>query len=211
MPPIDAVVFDVGNVLLDWNPRHLFRKLFADSERMEWFLANICTPAWNLEQDRGRSFGEAVAELVARHPQWELEIRVFDERWDETVAGEIPGSVELMRRLKDKVPLYAITNFSREKYARTRERFAFLADFEGVVVSAHEGLLKPDLAIYRLFLDRYGLEAGRCLFIDDSQRNVEAAREIGMNAVQFLDAQGLARDLARFGVLEAPSASLPPA
>jgi HAD superfamily hydrolase (TIGR01509 family) len=205
MQSIDTVVFDVGNVLLDWDPRHLYRKVFADKDRMEWFLANVCTPSWNIEQDRGRSFAVAIAELVARHPQWEHEIRAFDERWEETVAGEIAGSVAILNRLKGKVALYAITNFSREKYAVTLERFAFLKHFEGVVVSAHEGLLKPDLAIYRLFLDRYGREAGSCLFIDDSQRNVDGALAAGMQAIRFRSAAELATDLAKFGLIESES------
>jgi HAD superfamily hydrolase (TIGR01509 family) len=203
MPKIDTVIFDVGNVLLDWNPRHLYRKLFADEERMEWFLANICTPAWNLEQDRGRSFPEAVRELVARHPEWEREIRAFDERWHEMIAGEIAGSIELLATLKQKgVRLFALTNFSREKYDETFARFPFLREFEGIIVSGHEGLLKPDSAIFRLLLDRYGREAPRCLFIDDSPRNVEGARRMGMEAVQFTDAASLKRDLERLGLTE---------
>ena len=201
MRSIDTVVFDVGNVLLDWDPRHLYRKLFADSERMEWFLANICTPAWNVEQDRGRSFAEATALLVDRHPEWEAEIRAFDERWEETVAGEIAGSVALLAHLKGKVALYSITNFSREKYALACERFAFLKAFEGVIVSAHEGLLKPDPAIFRLFLERYGRDASRCLFIDDSQRNVDGALAAGMQAIRFRGAKELAADLSRLGLL----------
>jgi 2-haloacid dehalogenase len=204
MPRIDTVIFDVGNVLLDWNPRHLYRKLFADEERMEWFLANICTPAWNLEQDRGRSFAEAVRELVSRHPEWEREIRAFDERWHETIAGEIAGSIELLPQLKKKgIGLFALTNFSREKYDETFLRFPFLREFEGIIVSGHEGLLKPDAAIFRLFLDRYAREASRCLFVDDSARNVEGARRVGMEAVQFSDAASLRRDLARLGLVEA--------
>jgi 2-haloacid dehalogenase len=202
MERIDAVVFDVGNVLLDWNPRYLYRKLFADEGRMEWFLANICTPAWNIEQDRGRSFAEAVSELVGRHPEWESEIRAFDERWDETVAGEIAGSVALLHEVKARLPVYAITNYSREKYARSLQRFAFLSVFDGVVVSAHERLLKPDPAIYRLFLERYGRSAETCLFIDDSQRNVDGARSTGMQAIRFLNADQLATDLALFGLIE---------
>jgi len=201
MRSIDTVVFDVGNVLLDWDPRHLYRKLFADSERMEWFLANICTPAWNVEQDRGRSFAEATALLVDRHPEWEAEIRAFDERWEETVAGEIAGSVALLTHLKGKVALYSITNFSREKYALACERFPFLKAFEGVIVSAHEGLLKPDPAIFRLFLERYGRDASRCLFIDDSQRNVDGALAAGMQAIRFRGAKELAADLSRLGLL----------
>jgi 2-haloacid dehalogenase len=202
MPLIDTVIFDVGNVLLDWNPRHLFRKMFDDHERMEWFLANICSPAWNIEQDRGRTFAEGVALLLARHPEWEREIRAFDERWEETVGGEIAGSIALLRQLKGKVALYAITNFSREKFALSHARYAFLREFEGVVVSGHEGLLKPDAAIYQVFLERYGRDASRCLFVDDSQRNVDGALAIGMHAVLFRDAAGLAADLARFGLLE---------
>jgi HAD superfamily hydrolase (TIGR01549 family) len=207
MPLIDTVIFDVGNVLLDWDPRHLYRKLFGDHERMEWFLANICNPAWNIEQDRGRSFADGVAELLARHPQWEREIRAFDERWEETVGGEIAGSIELLGRLKGKAALYSITNFSREKFALSLQRYAFLREFEGVVVSAHEGLLKPDPAIYRLFLERYGREASRCLFIDDSQRNVDGAKAVGMHAVHFRGAAQLTTDLARFGLLDAAAAT----
>jgi 2-haloacid dehalogenase len=204
MPRIDTVIFDVGNVLLDWNPRHLYRKLFGDEERMEWFLANICTPAWNLEQDRGRPFEKAVRDLIVRHPEWEREIRAFDERWHEMIAGEIAGSIELLARLKLKgIRLFALTNFSREKYEETFARFPFLREFEGIIVSGQEGLLKPDAAIFRLFLDRYAREASSCLFIDDSPRNVDGARRVGMEAVQFSDAASLKRDLERLGLMEA--------
>jgi 2-haloacid dehalogenase len=201
MPQIDTVIFDVGNVLLDWNPRHLYRKLFSDHERMEWFLANVCSPAWNIEQDRGRSFADGIGLLLAHHPEWEREIRAYDERWEETVGGEISGSIALMKQLKGKVALYSITNFSREKYALSLECYAFLREFDGVVVSAHEGLLKPDPAIYRLFLERYRREASRCLFVDDSQRNVDGALAVGMHAVHFRGAAQLAADLARFGLI----------
>ena len=203
MPKIDTVIFDVGNVLLDWNPRHLYRKLFDDEERMEWFLANICTSAWNLELDRGGAFAEAVRELVLRHPEWEREIRAFDERWHEMIAGEIAGSIELLARLKRRgVGLFALTNFSREKYDATFPRYPFLREFDGVVVSGHEGVLKPDAAIFRLFLERYRRQAPRCLFIDDSPRNVAGAIQVGMEAVQFTDAASLARDLEKLGLLE---------
>ncbi|MBV9430401.1 MAG: HAD family phosphatase [Hyphomicrobiales bacterium] len=205
MSKIDTVIFDVGNVLLDWNPRHLYRKLFDDEERMEWFLANICTPAWNLEQDRGRSFPEAVRELILLHPEWEREIRAFDERWHEMIPGEIAGSIELLSTLKQRgIRLFALTNFSREKYEETFARFPFLREFEGVIVSGQERLLKPDAAIFRLLLERYACEASRCLFIDDSARNVEGARRIGMQALLFTGAADLERDLERLGLLPAP-------
>jgi 2-haloacid dehalogenase len=202
MPTIDTVVFDIGNVLINWNPRHLYRKLFADEARMEWFLANVCTGAWNLEQDRGRSFAEGVRELIQLHPEWANEIRAYDERWREMVPGEIPGSVAILARLQGQgLPTFAISNFSAEKFALACERFPFLSKFKGVVVSGRERLLKPDVAIYRLFLERYGREASRCLFIDDSAANVEGARKTGMNALRFRDAPQLGRDLAAYRLL----------
>ena len=195
-----VAVFDFGNVLLDWNPRHLYRKLFSDDARMEWFLREVCTPAWNLEQDRGRSFSEGVAELVARHPDLVAEIRAFDERWLETVREPIAGSVALLESLRGNgVPLYAITNFPSEKFALACEAFPFLTSFDGVIVSGDEKLLKPDPAIYRLLLDRYRLNAGDCLFIDDMLANVEGARAVGMHAHHFRYPKGLADDLRQHG------------
>ena len=206
MSAIDTVVFDIGNVLLDWNPRHLYRKIFTDVDRMEWFLANVCTPAWNLEQDRGRTFAEAVSLLSERHPEWANEIAAFDERWVETVAGEIPGSRVLLAELNRRgVKLYAITNFSAEKYEEAAARFGLFADFKGVVVSGRERLLKPDAAIYHLFLERYDVSPARSLFVDDSHVNVEGARRVGMHAVQFHDAARLRTELERLGLLDAPS------
>ena len=206
MSAIDTVVFDIGNVLLDWNPRHLYRKIFTDVDRMEWFLANVCTPAWNLEQDRGRTFAEAVSLLSERHPEWANEIAAFDERWVETVAGEIPGSRVLLAELNRRgVKLYAITNFSAEKYEEAAARFGFFADFKGVVVSGRERLLKPDAAIYHLFLERYDVSPARSLFVDDSHVNVEGARRVGMHAVQFHDVARLRTELERLGLLDAPS------
>ncbi len=199
------VVFDVGNVLVRWDPRHLYRKLFADAERMEWFLTHVCDPAWNLEQDRGRSFADGVAERIARHPEWEAEIRAYDERWFETLDGGIEENVGLLHRLKaEGVPLYAITNFSAEKFAITRTHFPFFDLFDGIVVSGEEQLLKPDPAIYRLLLDRYGLAAADCVFIDDSAANVAGARAIGMEGILYAPGVDLATKLAELGALSGP-------
>ena len=201
-PRISNVVFDIGNVLIHWDPRHLYRRVFADPEEMEHFLKNVCTSAWNLEQDRGRSFAEGVAELLVRFPQHEAAIRAYDERWGEMVPGAIEGSVALMERLEAKgVPLYAITNFSTEKFAEAYPRFPFLARFRGTIVSAHERLVKPDAAIFALFLKRYGLRAEECLFIDDSAANVAAARAAGMAAHHFLGPEGLERELVELGLI----------
>lgn len=178
------LVFDVGNVLIRWDPRFLYETMFDDAERMEWFLANVCTHDWNLEMDRGAAFADQVAALCARHPEWEAEIRAFDERWAEMVPGAVEPNMTLLERLLGRgEPIYAITNFSREKWVEAQARFPLLTRFEGVVVSAHERLIKPDPAIYRTLLDRYGLEAGRCLFIDDSEKNVAGARAVGMRAL----------------------------
>jgi 2-haloacid dehalogenase len=193
---ITTVVFDIGNVLIQWDPRHLYRRIFATPEEVEHFLSTICTSAWNLELDRGRPFAEGVAELVARHPEHEAPIRAFDERWNEMAPGLVQGTLALMERLEARaVPLYAITNFSGEKFAEARLRFPFLDRFRGVIVSAHVRLLKPERAIFELFLARYRLQAQECLFIDDSAANVAGARAVGLTAHHFRDATGLERTL----------------
>jgi 2-haloacid dehalogenase len=193
-------VFDVGNVLIEWDPRHLYRKLFTDAARMEWFLTEVCTNEWNVEQDRGRSFADAVAHLVAKHPDLAAEIRAYDERWPEMIPGEIRETVVLLETLRaNGTRTFAITNFSSEKFPLAQRRFGFLNGFEGVVVSGEEKLLKPDPAIYRTLLDRHGLAAGDCLFIDDSPKNVDGARAVGMHAHHFTDPASLAAELKRSG------------
>jgi 2-haloacid dehalogenase len=196
-----TVVFDVGNVLLRWDPRNLYRKLFDDTAQMEWFLSTVCTNQWNLEQDRGRDWDEAVALLVKDHPAHEKPIRAFHERWDETVAGVFEENVALLDRLrKAGVPNYCITNFSAPKFVLSQKKYPFLAGFDGVIVSGDERLLKPEPEIYNLLLSRYGLEAGDCIFIDDSKANVEGARAVGMHAIHFLETTDLAAELRRHGI-----------
>jgi 2-haloacid dehalogenase len=196
-----VVVFDVGNVLLRWDVRFLYRKLFADEAQMDLFLSTICTPDWNLEQDRGRTWADGVAMLVAQHPQWEREIRSHDERWGETVSGAISGSVAVLEQLKASGRrVYAITNFSDEKWQEALLRFPFLTLFDGVVVSARERILKPNPAIYRVLFDRYNLAPEACVFIDDSAANIATARELGMQAVHFVEPIDLAAELGRLGV-----------
>jgi 2-haloacid dehalogenase len=199
---ISTVVFDVGNVLIEWDPRHLYRRIFDDADEVERFLATICTSAWNLELDRGKPFAEGVAELVSIYPDQEAAIRAFDERWSEMVPGLVPGALPLMERLEEKgVPLYAITNFSREKFAEARLRFPFLDRFRGVIVSAHEQLVKPERAIFELLLDRYGLRAEECLFIDDSAANVAGAKAVGMAGHHFRNAEELEMTLVDLGLI----------
>jgi HAD superfamily hydrolase (TIGR01509 family) len=186
--------------LLHWDPRLLYRKIFADEAKTEWFLTEVCSPAFNLELDSGRPFREAFADLSGRFPDYTEEIRAYDERWLETVAGPIAGGVEVLERLRHNgVPNYAITNFSAEKFAVARAAFPFLDAFDGVVVSGEERVVKPDPAIYRRLLDRYGLSPGDCLFIDDSLKNVLGARAVGMHAHHFESIDGLRSELSRHG------------
>ena len=200
---VRAVVFDLGGVLIDWNPRHLYRKLFdGDAAAMEHFLATVCTPAWNEEQDSGRPFAEAVALLVARHPEQGELIAAYDRRWDEMLAGPIEGTVAILSELKARgTPLAALTNWSAEKFPVARRRFDFLAWFDAIVVSGEIGMRKPDPRIFRHLLERLRLPAGGALFIDDSAANVAAARALGMPALQFSAPAALRADLEALGLL----------
>lgn len=195
-------VFDVGNVLIEWNPRFLFETLISDPCRLDWFMANVWDGDLNLELDRGLPFAEGIARLVARHPNWETEIRAYDTRWDETAPRAIAANVGLLNELWTLgVPRYAITNFSREKFAATRLRFPFLDTFDGLVVSAHERLVKPDPAIFYVLLDRYGLEAGEGVFIDDSARNIEAAAALGFHTVHVQPGVDVRQAVERLGLI----------
>ncbi|MGH6944760.1 MAG: HAD family hydrolase [Geminicoccaceae bacterium] len=198
-----VVVFDLGGVLIDWNPRHLYRKLFdGDDAAMERFLAEVCTSEWNVRQDAGRPFAEAVAELVQRHPDRRTLIEAYHLRWPEMVAGPIKGSVEILAELREAgYELHALTNWSAETFALTRPRFDFLTWFESILVSADVGLIKPDPRIFELLLERIGRNAGECLYIDDSARNVAAAEALGFDAIHFRNADLLRSDLVRRGLL----------
>lgn len=199
--PVDTVVFDIGNVLIEWDPENLYSKLIPDPVERHRFLNEICTMDWNLQQDLGRSWEEAIDELTAIYPEHKDLIAAYSERWHEMVPGEVPGSVAILDELKIAgVPLYAITNFSSEKFTEAKSRFPFLASsFRDTVVSAEERLLKPDRRIFEALLTRNNLEAGACVFIDDSVKNVEGAREAGLEAVHFTGADKLRADLAEFG------------
>jgi 2-haloacid dehalogenase len=200
VPAPTTVVFDIGNVLLRWDPRHLYRKVFADEAQMEWFLREVCTTEWNIEQDRGRSWDEAVAILVERHPEWDAQIRAFHERWHETVVGVFDDNVAVLERLGQAgVPTYAITNFSADKFREAREIYPFLKAFKGVVVSGDERLIKPDRAIFDLFFSRYGLAPQDCVFIDDSKANIDMAEDLGMHVVHYAEPLDLAAALRAHG------------
>ena len=199
----DAVIFDLGGVLVDWDPRYLYRKLFSGDEAgMERFLATVTTPAWNLEQDRGRSFAEAVALLREAHPQQaELGDAYFD-RWPEMLGGAIDGTVDVLAELRAAdVELHAITNWSDETFPHAVARFPWLAWFKTITVSGRERLLKPDAAIFRLMLGRTGLDAHRCVFVDDLAANADAASALGMHGIVFTSPRDLHDALRRLRLL----------
>jgi HAD superfamily hydrolase (TIGR01509 family) len=196
------VVFDLGNVLLRWDPRFLFRTIFADEQRMEWFLANVCNLDWILARDRGSSYAEGVREASRRFPDFAGELQAFNDRWHETLPGVIPETAAMLRKLHDNgVPLYAITNFNDEKFDETLPRFPELLLFRDIIVSGREKLLKPEAAIYQLLLARQGLQAEDCLFIDDNAHNVEGACAVGMHGHHFTSPAGLAAELRGRGLL----------
>lgn len=197
-----VVVFDLGGVLLDWNPRYLYRKLLADEAAVEEFLARVCTQSWNEQQDGGRAIAEATAALVAEHPDRADLIRCYYERWEEMLLGPVAETVALLEELDVRgVPLYALTNFSAETFPIARRRFAFLSRFRAIVVSGQERLLKPDPRFYRLLCDRHAVDPTEAVFIDDSPPNVEAARALGMTAIHFRGAAELRAELGVLGLL----------
>jgi 2-haloacid dehalogenase len=196
-----AVVFDIGNVLLRWDPRNLYRKIFTEAESMEWFLSHVCDGPWNEAQDLGRTWVDAVQERTKLYPQWAAEIRAYDERWMETLDGEIEENVQVLKLAKRVgLRLFAITNFSQEKFRVAREQHSFFELFDGIVVSGEERLIKPDPRIFHLFLDRYRLSAEECVFIDDNRANVATAREVGMKVIHYSGGMDLAAALDEKGV-----------
>ena len=198
-----VVVFDVGGVLLQWDPRHLYRKLFAgDDAAMEHFLGNVCTEEWNERQDAGRTFADAAAELLPAHADQAHLIHAFGRRFDEMIPGAIEETVDILRELKRAgVPLYAVTNWSAETFPSAQNRFDFLAEFDGIVVSGEEGVIKPDPRIFRILLDRYDIPAHAAVFIDDNPANADAATNLGIHGIHFRSAAELRRELVALGLL----------
>jgi 2-haloacid dehalogenase len=199
---LTTVVFDLGGVLIDWDPRYLYRQLFDDPDEMESFLAEVTTAEWNAHQDAGRPWGEAVELLVSEHAERRGLIEAFHRRWPEMLAGEIPGSVDVLADLRAAgVRLVALSNWSMEMFPVARERFDFLAWFEGIVISGDVGVNKPDRRIFEHLVAKLGIEPADALFIDDSPANVEAASALGFCTIQFTDAIALRLELVRLGFL----------
>lgn len=199
--PAESIIFDIGNVLVRWDPRFLYEKLIDDKREREWFLREVVPLSWHTQHDRGRPFAESIAERQAQFPEQAALIAAFYERWEETIAGPIPGSVALLERLDAAgVPIYALSNYSAETFPAFRRRFAFAKRFRDVVISGEEGMVKPDLRLYERAIARFGVDPGRTVFVDDRPDNVTAAREAGLIGLEFSDPERLADDLRRLGL-----------
>jgi 2-haloacid dehalogenase len=198
---IDTVVFDLGGVLVDWNPRHLYRKLLPDEAAVERFLAEVTTLEWNARLDAGYPFAQGVAELVAAHPDQADLIAAYHLRWPEMLGEPFLGTVAIMRELKAAgLRIYALSNWSAETFPVTRGRFPFIDEMDGILISGDVQVGKPDPAIFRHLIDRFGLKPDTTVFIDDWDRNVASARGLGIRAIRFVSSDQLRRDLSAMGL-----------
>ena len=201
---LENIVFDLGGVLVDWDPKYLYNKVFDHNEnRVSSFLSQVCTSEWNVEQDAGRSLADATQFLVEKFPEEEAYIRMYYDRWEEMLRGEIKGTVTLLEDLKSRNEhnLFALTNWSAETFPIALERFDFLGLFEGIVVSGEERTRKPFHKIYEILFDRYNIDPSTSIFIDDSLHNVEAAVELGMKGVHFKNPEQLISELRTCGIV----------
>jgi 2-haloacid dehalogenase len=203
VPQPTAVIFDVGRVLFDWHPRYLYERLIGDDRALDAFLRDVLTMEWHFQHDLGRPFAETSAELIAQFPEHAELIEAWGPRFNETIPGPMPGMMALVAELDAAgVPLFAITNFSGEFFRAFRAAQAeFFQRFRDIVVSGDEGLIKPDPALYRLALDRFGLRPEQAVFVDDSLPNVESAAALGIHAIHFVDADALREDFRRLELL----------
>lgn len=199
---IKNIVFDLGEVLIKWNPRNLYRKVFADEREMEYFLTEVCSPQWNSRSDAGELFKDVCAELIKKYPAYEKQIAMYFPRWEEMLGGAVEGSVQILRELKGKkIPLFALTNWSAQTFPIARKLFPFLGEFDGIVVSGEEKLIKPDPRLYRVLLDRYNLKAEESIFLDDNPANVAAAGKLGFTTIHFTSPEQLRQTLQKMNML----------
>jgi 2-haloacid dehalogenase len=198
----DTIIFDLGGVLIDWNPRYVYRKIFKTEEEVEWFLENVTTSEWNENQDAGYPLHKATEELIAKHPDWEPEIKAYYGRWLEMLGDQIHETVEILHRIKQtgKYKLYALTNWSAETFPHALQRFEFFKMLDGIVVSGEEKMRKPSAEFYKILLNRYHIDPATTIFIDDSLRNVNGAEAVGITGVHFHNPLQAKEELQRLGV-----------
>lgn len=201
-PSVETIIFDLGGVLIDWNPEYVFRHIFPNEEQMRYFFENICTNEWNVQQDAGRSIEEATTEKVAEFPEYEEEIRAYYGRWKEMLGGPIQDSVEILKQLKTQGShrLYALTNWSHETFPVALGLYDFLHWFDGIVVSGEEKTRKPFSDIYHILLNRYQVEPSTAIFIDDSLKNVAGAEAVGIRGIHFQSPSGLTDSFRELGI-----------
>ena len=203
MKNIKNIIFDLGGVLIDWNPDYMYRKLITDDEKRNWFLSTVCTSEWNEEQDGGRLIKDANEILLSKYPEYAEWIFAYYDRWVEMLNGPIHGTVDLFKQIKDKKKhnIYALTNWSAETFPKALELFDFLHWFDGRVVSGEEMTRKPHRDIYEIILTRFNLQPETTLFIDDNQKNIIAAKELGIQCIHFISPDQLNSDLIKSGIL----------
>lgn len=203
MHKIETIIFDLGGVLIDWNPKYLYREVFnGNEEKVDWFLSNICTSEWNVEHDAGRPLKVGTELLLDQYPEYEDWIRIYYDRWEDMLGGTLDETVALLTALKqtNKYQLYALTNWSAETFPIALERFDFLNKFEGIVVSGSEKTRKPFPRIYEILLDRYQIKPEKAVFIDDNFENVSAAEKVGINGIHFKSATQLMNELKAMNI-----------
>jgi 2-haloacid dehalogenase len=200
---ITTVIFDLGGVLIDWNPRYVYRRIFDTEDKIDWFFENICTDEWNENQDAGRLLQEATEELVAKYPEYEMEVRAYYDRWEEMLGGPIPETVEILRSLKEtkKYKIYALTNWSAETFPVALQRYDFLQWFDGIVMSGEERTRKPFPEIYQVLLDRFTINSSEAVFIDDNLRNIKGAEAVGIAGIHFQSPRQLLQDLKQSQIM----------
>jgi 2-haloacid dehalogenase len=193
---IKAIIFDFGNVLLEWNPRHVYRRFFQSEEEMEKFLHDVDFTDWNLQQDKGRPFAEGVSELSKQFPQYAELIQAYHDNWIHSIGNSLTGTIEIMKRLKKAgYQLYGLSNWSAETFPMARRKYDFFNLLDDIVISGEVGAIKPEPAIFEIMLKRIGRPAAECLFIDDALANIEAARAMGFATVHFQSPERLENEL----------------
>lgn len=198
---IKNIIFDFGGVLIDWNPRYMYRNFFDREEEMEWFLSNICTHHWNVLQDAGRSLEEGTSILTKSFPEHKDKVRLFYQNWEEMLNGPLDTNAQLLPSLKEKYKLLGLTNWSAETFPIALKKYPFLQLFEGIIVSGEEKMIKPDPAIFNLLLLRYNIVAEESLFIDDNKENIQAADKLGFHCVHLNDDVSLIHELQKMGIV----------
>ncbi len=200
---IQTVIFDLGGVLIHWDPMIVYRQIFPTEEKAKWFLENICTYEWNLQHDAGQKLQVGMERLSQEYPEWKEEIFAYYGRWEEMLGGIFDGTVEILKECIDNpgLQVVALTNWSAETFPIAKERFDFLHWFEGIVVSGEEKVRKPDPKIYEIILERYNIKPESSVFIDDSLPNIEQAKQMGIKGIHFKSPEKLREELTLLGVL----------